>query len=98
MTDKNIGFIGLGVMGQSMAGHILAAGFNVRVYNRTKQKADALVDQGAVRNPGWLGRFNRLATHFMIIFSIQVRSLNPFTAGGGMTTALQKRKYGANCV
>ncbi|WP_319573927.1 NAD(P)-dependent oxidoreductase [uncultured Desulfobacter sp.] len=48
MTDKNIGFIGLGVMGQSMAGHILAAGFNVRVYNRTKQKADALVDQGAV--------------------------------------------------
>ena len=48
MTDKNIGFIGLGVMGQSMAGHILAAGFNVRVYNRTKQKAGALVDQGAV--------------------------------------------------
>lgn len=48
MIDKNIGFIGLGVMGQSMAGHILAAGFNVRVYNRTKQKADALVDQGAV--------------------------------------------------
>ena len=48
MTDKNIGFIGLGVMGQSMAGHILAAGFNVRVYNRTKQKADALVEKGAV--------------------------------------------------
>lgn len=33
-------------MGQSMAGHILAAGFNVRVYNRTKQKADALVSGG----------------------------------------------------
>lgn len=48
MTDKHIGFIGLGVMGQSMAGHILAAGFNVRVYNRTKQKADALVEKGAV--------------------------------------------------
>lgn len=47
MTDKNIGFIGLGVMGQSMAGHILAAGFNLRVYNRTKKKAEALVDQGA---------------------------------------------------
>lgn len=48
MTDKNIGFIGLGVMGQSMAGHILAAGFNVRVYNRTKHKSDPLVDKGAV--------------------------------------------------
>lgn len=48
MIDKNIGFIGLGVMGQSMAGHILGAGFNVRVYNRTKQKAGALVEKGAV--------------------------------------------------
>jgi len=43
-----IGFIGLGVMGHSMAGHIMDAGFNLHVYNRTKSKADDLVEKGAV--------------------------------------------------
>ncbi len=43
-----IGFIGLGVMGQSMAGHILNAGFTLHVYNRTLSKADELVKKGAV--------------------------------------------------
>ncbi len=43
-----IGFIGLGVMGHSMAGHILDAGFKLHVYNRTKSKADGLVEKGAV--------------------------------------------------
>ena len=36
----NIGFIGLGIMGTPMAGHLIAAGFYATVYNRTKQKAD----------------------------------------------------------
>lgn len=43
-----IGFIGLGVMGHSMAGHILAAGFGLHLYNRTPSKADDLVEKGAV--------------------------------------------------
>ena len=43
-----IGFIGLGVMGHSMAGHILHSGFTLHVYNRTKSKADDLVEKGAV--------------------------------------------------
>ncbi len=42
-----IGFIGLGVMGQSMAGHLLKAGYPLHVYNRTRSKADALISQGA---------------------------------------------------
>jgi 3-hydroxyisobutyrate dehydrogenase len=47
--DKTtIGFIGLGVMGHSMAGHILDAGYKLHVYNRTKSKADDLVEKGAV--------------------------------------------------
>ncbi|WP_320044564.1 NAD(P)-dependent oxidoreductase [uncultured Desulfobacter sp.] len=66
MTDKNIGFIGLGVMGQSMAGHILAAGYNVRVYNRTKQKADALVEKGAV----WCDSVADLAAASDVIITI----------------------------
>lgn len=43
-----IGFIGTGVMGKSMAGHLLAAGYPVRVYNRTQEKAQELLDKGAV--------------------------------------------------
>ena len=44
---KKIGFIGLGIMGAAMAGHLLDAGFEVSVYNRTKSKADDLVSRGA---------------------------------------------------
>ena len=49
LTEKmTVGFIGLGIMGQSMAGHILAAGHELCVYNRTRAKADDLVAKGAV--------------------------------------------------
>jgi 2-hydroxy-3-oxopropionate reductase len=44
---KKIGFIGLGIMGAAMAGHLLDAGFELSVYNRTKSKGDALVARGA---------------------------------------------------
>lgn len=43
MTKKIIGFIGLGVMGGPMARHLVAAGHDVRVYNRTTAKAEAFV-------------------------------------------------------
>ena len=43
----SIGFIGLGIMGASMAGHLLAAGYPVNVYNRSKEKTKALVEKGA---------------------------------------------------
>ena len=43
-----IGFIGLGVMGQSMAGHILNAGYKLHVHTRTKKKADNIISNGAV--------------------------------------------------
>jgi 3-hydroxyisobutyrate dehydrogenase len=46
MIDK-VGFIGLGIMGQGMAGNILKAGFPLTVWNRTASKADALVSAGA---------------------------------------------------
>ena len=45
---EKVGFIGLGIMGSSMAGHILAAGHELHVFNRTRAKADALVARGAV--------------------------------------------------
>jgi 3-hydroxyisobutyrate dehydrogenase len=40
-----LGFIGLGVMGAPMAGHLARAGHDVTVYNRTRSKADAWVTQ-----------------------------------------------------
>jgi 3-hydroxyisobutyrate dehydrogenase len=42
-----IGFLGLGVMGSSMAGHVMGAGFRVRVNTRTRGKAEALLARGA---------------------------------------------------
>jgi len=42
-----IGFIGIGVMGRSMAGHLLNAGYPLHVNNRTQAKAQELLDKGA---------------------------------------------------
>ena len=42
---RRVAFIGLGVMGYPMAGHLLAAGHSVTVYNRTTAKADKWVKE-----------------------------------------------------
>src|ERR1700756_3645500 len=42
-----VGFIGLGHMGAAMAGNLIRAGHEVMVYNRTPEKARALVAAGA---------------------------------------------------
>ncbi|MCB8923733.1 MAG: NAD(P)-dependent oxidoreductase [Ardenticatenaceae bacterium] len=45
--NEQIGFIGLGIMGQGMARNLLKAGFAVRVWNRTASRIEALVAEGA---------------------------------------------------
>lgn len=45
--EKRIGFIGLGHMGRAMAENLLTAGYALHVYNRTPDKAAALVARGA---------------------------------------------------
>jgi 3-hydroxyisobutyrate dehydrogenase len=47
MSTHSIAFIGTGVMGRSMAGHLLKAGHTLHVHNRTKEKAQALLEAGA---------------------------------------------------
>lgn len=47
-----LGFIGLGVMGAPMAGHLARAGHDVTVYNRTRAKAEAWVAQHGGRAAG----------------------------------------------
>ncbi len=44
---QTVGFIGLGLMGEPMAANLAKAGFKLRVYNRSPQKAAKLVEQGA---------------------------------------------------
>lgn len=44
---KNIGFIGIGVMGEAMARNLMKQGYQLAVYTRTPAKAQALVAQGA---------------------------------------------------
>lgn len=44
-AGKKVAFIGLGVMGYHMAGHLARAGHQVTVYNRTNAKAKAWVDE-----------------------------------------------------
>lgn len=42
-----IGWIGTGVMGASMCGHLIKAGFAATVFNRTRDKAQGLLEAGA---------------------------------------------------
>jgi 3-hydroxyisobutyrate dehydrogenase len=44
---SRVGWIGTGVMGSSMCGHLLAAGYPMTVFNRSLQKARPLVEKGA---------------------------------------------------
>ncbi len=50
MADKklSVAFIGTGIMGAPIAGHILDAGYPLTVYNRTSEKAQGLIERGAV--------------------------------------------------
>ena len=63
---KTIGFIGLGVMGHSMAGHLLAAGHKMHLYTRTKSKAEDLVEKGAK----WEDSVASLARNCEVIITI----------------------------
>lgn len=63
---KSIGFIGTGVMGAPMAGHLMDKGYNVSVYTRTKEKAKGLIDKGAQ----WCGTVAECARNKDIVITI----------------------------
>src|SRR4051812_46094204 len=46
-TPERVAFIGTGIMGAPMAGHLLSAGHALAVHTRTKSKADELLGRGA---------------------------------------------------
>jgi 3-hydroxyisobutyrate dehydrogenase-like beta-hydroxyacid dehydrogenase len=49
--SETLGFIGLGNMGDPIAANLIKAGYSVRVYNRTRSKAEPLVQKGATSAP-----------------------------------------------
>ena len=61
-----IGWVGTGVMGRWMCQHILNLGYSVTVYNRTKEKAQPLLDSGAT----WADDPSTVAAASDVIFTI----------------------------
>ena len=61
-----IGWIGTGVMGASMAGHLQKAGHDISVFTRSKKRAQALLDLGAT----WYDSPAEVASNSEIVFSI----------------------------
>src|SRR5699024_3938564 len=66
MSKQTIGFIGIGVMGKSMARHLVKAGHPVHIFTRTKKKAEELIAEGAV----WEGSVAELARKAEVIITI----------------------------
>jgi 3-hydroxyisobutyrate dehydrogenase len=47
LENATVAVLGTGIMGAAMARNLLAAGMEVRVWNRTREKADPLAEDGA---------------------------------------------------
>lgn len=61
-----IGWIGTGVMGRSMCAHLQQAGYEISVFNRTKEKAESLIEAGA----NWADTPKKVAQQSDVVFSI----------------------------
>ena len=64
--QTKIGWIGTGVMGSSMIGHLLDAGFSATVYSRTKSKSEAAITKGAT----WADSPRAVAEASDVLFAI----------------------------
>ena len=61
-----IGWIGTGVMGASMCGHLIDAGFSTTVYSRTKSRAESVLSKGAA----WADSPRAVAEASDVVFAI----------------------------
>jgi 3-hydroxyisobutyrate dehydrogenase len=64
--STTVGWIGTGVMGTSMCGHVLDGGYRVTVYTRTRERAEPLLGRGAA----WAGSPAEAASASDVVFSI----------------------------
>jgi len=74
--DTRLGWIGTGVMGASMAGHLIAAGYPMTIHTRTPAKAGPLVSRGATwaDTPGEVAAASDI-TFAMVGFPADVREV-----------------------
>lgn len=66
VNGMNIGWIGTGVMGASMAGHIQKSGHSLYIFNRTKEKAKELINRGGE----WCETPTEVAENSEVVFTI----------------------------
>src|SRR5436190_3035786 len=83
-----LGWIGTGVMGQSMCSHLIVKGFAVTVYNRTRGKAQSLLDRGAA----WANSPKQVAQQSDVVFAIVgfPRDVREVFLGGDVAVAGSK--------
>ncbi|MEY2600019.1 MAG: 2-hydroxy-3-oxopropionate reductase [Verrucomicrobiota bacterium] len=65
-APRTIAFIGTGVMGRSMAAHLLDAGHSLHVHNRSRHKAEPLLERGAL----WYASAGEAAAQAEIVFTM----------------------------
>ncbi|GIP18818.1 putative oxidoreductase YkwC [Paenibacillus montaniterrae] len=65
-SKTKVGFIGTGVMGSSMAKHLMGGGYELHIYNRTKAKAQDLLELGMV----WHDTPGEVAAASDVVFTI----------------------------
>ncbi len=65
-NETRIGFIGTGVMGLSMAGHLLKAGFPLAIHNRTRSRGEPLLRAGA----SWAESPARVAAQSSVVLTM----------------------------
>ena len=64
--QPRIGWIGTGVMGSPMAGHLIDAGYQVDVFNRTRERAAGVIEQGA----RWRDSPSEIAAEADVVFTM----------------------------
>src|SRR5258708_7435319 len=64
--NTRIGWIGTGVMGRCMCQHLMTKGYQAVVFNRSKEKAQPLLEAGAA----WADSPKNLASQVDVVFAI----------------------------
>lgn len=91
-ATKKLAFIGTGIMGKPICEHLLKAGYELRIFTRTKAKANDLIKKGAI----WCDSAKSAAEGADIVFTMlgfpdEVEEV--YLAGGGILEAAPKGSY-----
>jgi 3-hydroxyisobutyrate dehydrogenase-like beta-hydroxyacid dehydrogenase len=92
MTEiERVGFAGLGAMGGGIARRLLDAGYNVTGWNRTRERAEPLVDAGM----GWADTPRELAESVDVLFTMLTNTAAIEATAGGPDGVLAGLREGA---